>query len=324
MTLAKGTMVPSFEKLGEWFRVVVETGEGGLTEIGFLAASDVEVMKAIVRSVGDFWTEETGEFRGLGLSVKVYAGAGFPAGGDISRASRGMFLASADEILSHGYETYERIEKFGFKGLELNLDVLYRLSSRLSVGIGAGALDASGKGFLGYYDSGGSVARLQTKPMLYITSLRTGLTFTLPIHKLFNIYAQAGPAYYRAKISHQSMIAAPGSSENVGKLGISHAVGVHGGCGLELVLTSRGCWFVEVQGRYARFKDFKGEMAYLATAPFVLPVRDSAEGGLYYTHHERYARIDVLAGSPAEGSGSRSLVYNMRSVSALTGIRLKF
>ncbi len=324
LTLAKGTMVPSFEKLGEWFRVVVEAGEGGLTEIGFLAASDVEVMKAIVRSVGDFWTEETGEFHGLGLSVKVFAGAGFPYGGDVSRASRGMFLASADEILGHGYETYARVEEFGFKGLELNLDVLYRLTSRLSVGIGTGSLDASGEGFLGYFDSTGSVARLQTKPVLHITPFRLALTYTLPIHKLFNIYAHAGPAYYRAKISHQLMLAAPGYSVNVGELGTSRAFGVHGGLGLELVLTSRGCWFVEVQGRYARFKDFKGEMAYLATAPFVLPVRDSAEGGLYYTHHERYARLDVLAGSPAEGSGSRSLVYEMRSVSALTGIRLKF
>ena len=270
LTLAKGTVVPSFEKLGEWFRVVVETGEGGLTEIGFLAASDVEVMKAIVRSVGDFWTEDTGEFRGFGLSVKVYAGAGFPYGGDISRASRGMFLASADEILGHGYETYKRVEKFGFKGLELNLDVLYRLTSRLSVGIGTGSLDASGDGFLGYFDSSGSVARLQTKPVLHITPLRLALTFTLPVHKLFNVYVQAGPAYYRAKISHQLMIAEAGHSVNEGELGISRAFGVHGGCGLELVLTSRGCWFVKVQGRYARFKDFKGEMAYLATAPFLL------------------------------------------------------
>ncbi len=324
LTLAKGTMLPSFEKTGEWFRVVVETGEGGLTVVGYVAAPDVEVIKAIVRSVGDFWTEETGEFHGLGLSVKVSGGAGFLTGGDVSRASQGMFLAAADAILSQGYETYERVEKFRFKGPEIALDLQYRLTPWLSLGAGAGVLETAGRGFLGYYEFNSDTSRLETKPVLQITPYRLSATVTLPIHRLFNVYAQAGPAYYRAKISHQLMIAAGGYYRTVGQLAVSRALGFQAGCGLELVLTSRGCWFLEVQGRFARFKDFNGEKRSVQTEPFLLPKNERSVGGLYYLDEEPYPRLDILAGSHVESSGIHSFTYDLRSVSLWTGIRVKF
>ncbi len=320
LTLAKGTMLPSFEKTGEWFRVVVETGEGGLTVVGYVAASDVEVMKAVVRAVGDFWTEESGEFRGLGLSVKLSGGAGFLNGGDFARASRGMFLAWADAILAQDVEPYERVENFKLKGLELEGELLYRLTPRLSLGLGSGFLDATGRGALNYFVGGGASVRLEVKPIITIVPLRLGLTFALPIHRLFNVYAEAGPALYWAKLSHQMMI----SLWNYGQAATGRALGIHGGCGLELVLTSRGCWFVEIQGRYARFNGFSGRKTSVIYNQFATPETRHTDGDLYFFKHERYSRIDILKNPPPESSGGRRLVYDLKSLGLQTGIRVKF
>jgi hypothetical protein len=116
---------------------------------------------------------------------------------------------------------------------------------------------------------------------------------------------------------------AGGNFGNIGLSAASHAFGIHGGCGLELILTSRGCWFIEVQGRYARFKDFSGLKVSLAS-PFGLPVREHVEGDLYYIEHKLYPRLDIFAGAPPPGSGARRFAYDLKSVSAWTGIRVKF
>jgi len=103
-TLPKGTILNSYEAEGDWFRVVLPPGKDGIVMIGWIARSDVQVLKEKIKKPTDFWKVEEGGFEGNGLHITLSAGwASFPSG-DIDKGAKGRYNIGADAIAARGVD----------------------------------------------------------------------------------------------------------------------------------------------------------------------------------------------------------------------------
>ena len=326
-TMPKGSILQSYEKAGEWFRVIIGPDEEGFVVIGYVHSSAVEIMSEKLVQEPDFWEEETGFFQGIGLSVKLTLGMDYFSGGDIDEGTRGLYDLAADYISSIGY-TVERRTKPFHNGYELMGDIIFNFSPKIGIGIGLGYIYATEKNFLIFSKKNtGPEGHLLMEPRIDVVPIRLGLFFTLPLHRLFNVSFNGGTALYLTEYSY-GMSHSREDMEKIYHNANAKDIGFHGGVGFEIIINPRTVFFIEGQGRYAKINDFKGTAILKKDSYSYLmgfhTIVSKEEGMLYYLEGNKYPSLAILKGEPSGYKAVRKATFDFSGFSFQAGLRVKF
>ena len=327
-TMPKGSILQSYEKAGEWFRIIIGPDEEGFVVIGYIHSSAVEIISEKSMQEPDFWEEEPGFFQGIGLSVKLTGGLNYFSGGDIDEGTRGLYDLAADYISSIGY-TIERRTKPFHNGYGIMGDIIFNFSPKIGIGIGLGYIFACEQSFLTFSKKNiGPEGYLFSSPRISVVPIRLGLFFILPLHRLFNVSFNGGTALYLTEYSY-GMQYKIDDMETIYHKANAKALGFHGGIGFEIILSPRAVFFIEGQGRYAKITNFKGTTilrkdTYLMGSVIIETIVSKKEGMLYYLEGNKYPSLAILEGEPSEYKTVRKAAFDFSGFTFQAGLRIKF
>ena len=329
-TAAKETILESFEKKGQWFKVIIMSGQEGFVSIGYILSSDVEIISEKLSQETDFWKyEEPGSFQGIGLSLKLTGGMTYFSGGDVGVGTRGMYDQNSDFLLSQGF--FLEVDPWSFHiGSELTGDLIIDITSKLGIGFGSGNIHANNTSILTFYKEALIYDRYQITSIsgINVIPIRVGLFFSIPIHRLFNISLNGGTGIYFAKYNY-SLGSTWENINDIGHVAKATGLGFHGGIGLELNLHRRAVFFIECQGRYAKISNFKGtesitewgELIYAGRRGFITTFE---EGSLYYLEDKTYPGLVISKDIPTGFNSVEKAVFDFSGFSIRAGIKIRF
>lgn len=323
-TLPKGTILKSFAREGEWFRVVTEPGREGFSVIGYVASTDVEIVEKKAVEEPELWEEATAEFRGVGLSVRLGGGFFFFGSGDIEPGVAGMF-DETEELIRSLEAVVEESKKVPFQsGYDLWGDIIYHLNSRIGVGLRFDYFKASSKSTLRFtMEDPFEPYTIWSMPDLSAISVSPSFYYSYPLNRLLTFVANGGPALYFVDYEYGQKFIIPLIEEDIHQRVKANRFGFQGGIGLEFRLNPRVVVFVETQGRYARISNLEGEEIFYRS--WYSQIFSSKENGsLYYEEGGEFPSLVVLSDESAAGEDVRKAVLDFSGVSLALGLRIKF
>lgn len=251
ITVPQSSILRSYEKEGEWFRVIFQQ-ESGIVVIGYIHSSQVKVMKEKVDQKIDFWGAESDFFKGIGLTVKVSVGFNRIAAGEINDGIKGV-VDYYKYLISYWGHSFDREVKPFHSGFDFGADAIYSLTSHIGIGLGLSYVQWGSNSWLLLADPG-YPRRLDSTLRVKALPVRLGAFFTLPVFRKINVTFNAGTDYYFVHYTY-NMTYKPYA---VVQKASGQGMGFHGGIGLELEWNPRSTLFIEYQGRYAKFNTFEG------------------------------------------------------------------
>jgi hypothetical protein len=276
---------------------------------------------------------------GVRITFKLNGGLGYLRLGDVNAGTRAFFdwaqttLPSWDYTITGGYEALHWGSEFGG-------DLIFELSPKIGVGIGAGDLQRFKIGspmMTIDYDSSPFYA-LYSKTKVSATPLRLGLFLTLPVGRKTNIIANAGVSWYlNVKYDSTWLLDQPSAWYEVPAQEVSttaanrkNPLGFQGGLGLEHRFFWKVALFIEAQGRYAKIRHLEGttvSTAYWDYFGGYFP-SFSETGILYYESVPAIPdapRLIMVQSSPPDGPGGepRQAAVDFSGVSLQFGIRIR-
>jgi hypothetical protein len=228
---------------------------------------------------------------GVKIDLRIHGGYSYLSAADVNTGSGGYFefyklLADYSGWASEG--GYKPVHA----GYDAGADVIFLLSSRFGIGIGAGFLRSSGNADMTLVTETSEML-FEGGPSLSAFPIRLGLYYSLPLAGRLSLTANAGAACYvglRFKDrfhTEQSTIFA--TQEIVAsRTSLSKNLGFQGGLELDYKISSKMGFFIEAQGRYARFENFGKATIHLA----------SSEGGTDTRQGKIYLRTQILSADP--------------------------
>ncbi len=281
-------------------------------------------VRALAERKPDVRKEDTGKFRGIGLSLKLSGGGSFFDCGDLERGSQGEFEARAEDIAAQGFTIDEKRAESLNSGLEIAADLTFMVMSRVGVSLGVGAGKADVENLLVFYESPGVLSNLNSQPNLHTLHVRLGISYWPLLGRLVSFYVQGGVGLYLADYKLNLTLSMRNEGEGFTQSAKGKGFGVHGGGGFELALNPKVSLFVEAQGCYARLNGFEGsEVQELYQRQELYPGTQGYKinGALYYFENEPQPRLAILEG---EQAGARQAVLDLRNLSIRAGLRFKF
>jgi len=320
-SLLQGTLLDSSHSEGVWFRIVVPTGQEGIILVGYVSRLEVEILEEKAQKAADSREASPGEYRGIGLSVKLSGGLGFFAGGDVDNGASGMFKQGVDDLEAMGY-TLARKNPRGFhSGLEAGADIIYRLSPKLGIGVGGSYIAAKAESSQPFVEYGFYDQTWRIIPEVKVLVLRLELTYDLPLLAWLGIHAQAGPAFFLVNYDLNRVSSTVTIRETYSQTAKANRLGFHGGLGLTFRINPQTAFILEARGRYARFSDLRGSETLARSQPF-LEFKETS-GSVYYVEGGRYPTLAVLADGTAS-SNARKAVFDFSGLSLRGGVMVRF
>lgn len=313
MTVPQSSILRSYEKEGEWFRVIFQH-ENGIVVIGYIHSGRVKVMKEKIDQRIDFWGEESDFFKGIGLIVKVSVGFNHIAAAEINHGIRGV-VDYYKFILSRWGHYFDReVEPF-HSGFDFGADAIYNINSHIGVGLGLSYVQWGNKSWLSLKEPQ-YARRLDSTPRVKAYPVRLGAFVTLPVFRNINVTFNAGPSYYfvhyKYNMSYRPYALILKAS--------GQGWGFHGGAGLELEWNSRSTLFIEYQGRYAKLNNFEGVEEEVIGA-----FRDKVEGPLLYIAGEGLPTlIGIFNEAPHWYDTVRKANFDLSGFAVRVGVKVKF
>lgn len=296
--------------------------------------------------------DETGP-RAEGISFTFPQVTPYDAGG-VANASRfslrlyGGFSRIGAADLNAGFDGYyELLELYaalGFgeftggytplkNGYNAGADVIYQITPRIGIGIGAGYLRTSANSLATLAVEGDAID-LPATATLSAIPIRLGVFLTFPLGGKLNLTADAGAAYYAAlKVDATQRIEfdeADWQETSLSAQRTSFAnLGFQGSLGLEYMVSPKMGLFIEALGRYARFKNFETATGSYRSSGGGDP--DLTEGKIYLetnTYPEGSWSLFTVEETPP-ASSPPSKVYtepkiDLSGYSLQAGIRIRF
>jgi hypothetical protein len=299
------------------------------------------------------------------MSIRLSGGAGWAldGGGDLELHRQGMvnYYTDINQLPNYvGHASWKKMSLIP----EAQIELLFPLTSSLSVGLGSGYIRAKSKGSYGftYNETGvlddGSYQIDQTTNYtrdytLSAIPVTLTLYLTMPAGR-FNIYGYAGAGYYFGTLSHAykansqlSLAIYAAEDENYDQTdsttGSEEAkkggFGFHGGLGVEVKLGSRLALGLEVYGRYLNISGWTGSYNEKGTTLYTYngetqtdTYSDNNTGTLkYYEIYDSdlkkyYAEMFVYNGDPSgEGvQNVRDAKVNFNAVGVRLSLRIFF
>jgi len=252
------------------------------------------------------------------FSIRLGGGAAYATLGDLGLGIAGQESYLRDEYgeLDGSYETPKLGSSFGG-------ELLYALSPRFSLGLGAGYARHA-KASQVTYAIGFIDVRERINPRLTLIPLELNLHMAIPLGRSFAFDLFAGPGYYWASFDYEFRM-------DLDLLGMSGydvytfksrrgTVGFQAGLGFEVALGSRLALVLNAVGRYARLSDFQGDWTEEGGGDF-WEYSDSGDGDAmwYYGWTYEDKKYDQVAFQAEKPFGS--LVSDVRPARIdLTGI----
>jgi len=324
ITLPKGFLLKSYEKINEWFRVIIGPDEDGIVTIGYIQSQNMDVIREKIIHELDYWEEEPEFFEGIGLSIKFTGGPVFFSGGDISKGTKGLYDAASNFVTSSGLAVERRFNAFG-SGFEVVADFVYNFTPKFGVGISSGYMHLTQHSLL-LFDEPDLFKKNQvgTTPKVTAYPIRLGVFFNFPLHRLVNLTLNSGAALYITKYSFTR-------PTNWNQLDlINHkanaiGIGFHGGVGFEVNFHPRAAFILECQGRYAKISGFKGKSNIKKSVLPPLQFDNIEENGtLYYLEENGHPFLAFFEQEPTGYETVRKATLDLSGFIFQAGIKVKF
>ncbi len=270
---------------------------------------------------------EYGSFFGLKITLKLQGGWNTFPGGEVENGILGLYDNAAAAISSSGTSIVENVRESSHSGIEASGDLIYSLTPRFGIGIGAARINAGKRSQLVFLDAESWPQVLRIDPEIKVSAFRAGLFYSLPFAGLLAISVHGGPALYSAEHSFSL-----GGSASFLRQGLVHTgyfqkatakqIGFEGALGFEFNANRFVCIFVEVQGRYAKIDDLEGD----ERADFIQDNRlqSSAEAGpVYFLDTGAYPELDIIPSGGAVPGSAHQAMLDFSGVSILAGLKLR-
>jgi len=293
-----------------------------------------------------FWLIPRPTLAAAKISLKLQGGLAYLQAGDVNLGTQAFFdwgkiyfAPPPGGLIQGGYTAIHW-------GYEFGGDIIFELSPKLGIGIGAGYLESSKNppthpGMMLIIDEPqgqGLQKRFHAGTTLTAIPLRLGAFLTLPLNGKLNFTANAGVSYYLRARYHAWWLVyydVPGLLEDPFQNLFTTAdkknapFGFQGGIGIEYRAFAKAAFFVEAQGRYARFQGLEGT-SLSEQAPWGgLFSPFSETGKLYYESVPlipNAPRLIMVQSAPPAGPGGqpREAVVDFSGVSLQAGVRIHF
>ena len=194
------------------------------------------------------------------LRVKLYGGYSLLSPKDVNDGVDGYFeilelyAASGGGSTSGGYSPLN-------SGINFGADVVYQLTPKIGVGIGAGYLQSSKTSQMMATLTSAELDVTGT-PKLSAMPIRLALFLTFPIGGKLSLTADAGAAVYAGlKLDASQRVennigAWETTSLKASRTSLSANLGFQGSLGIDYAFSQKMGFFIEAVARYARFKNF--------------------------------------------------------------------
>jgi hypothetical protein len=322
--VARGTILESYEKAGDWFRVILWPDASGFIAVGYILSKNVDVLEHNPSTEFDFWKEEAVYFRGIGLTFKFAGGLDYFSGGDITKGTRGMYDSAAETLSAMGYIAQKNLEFFS-SGYDLSADAIYDFSDRLGLGLGMSLIRFSETNTANDFSAPGVLAAdLQSKPDINIVQIRLGLYYRILFYRLLSIVLNGGPSLYLTEYSYGMTSTIAGLwRDKVNQSANATTIGFYGGFELEARISPKAALFLECQGKYARISGLKGtEIRELWENGLTTDVNTT--GTLYYIEGGAHPKLSFLNAAPSGSGNARQAVFDFSGVCVRAGFKIRF
>jgi hypothetical protein len=264
------------------------------------------------------------------FSLRLYGGFSRIGAADLNAGFDGyyelieLYEAEGFGTVTGGYTPL----KNGYNG---GADVIYEITPRIGIGIGAGYLRTSANSLATLAVEGDTID-LPATATLSAIPIRLGVFLTFPIGGKLNLTADAGAAYYAAlKVDATQRIEfdeADWQEMSINAQRSSFAnLGFQGSLGLEYMVSPKMGFFVEALGRYASFKNFETATGSNQSSG---GFSESTEGKIYLatvTGSEGSWSLFIVEETPptpGEGVTYSEPKIDLSGFSLQAGIRIRF
>ena len=264
------------------------------------------------------------------ISLRLYGGFSRIGAADLNAGFDGyyelieLYEASGFGTVTGGYTPLKN-------GYNAGADVIYQITPRIGIGIGAGYLRTSANSLATLAVEGDAID-LPATATLSAIPIRLGVFLTFPLGGKLNLTADAGAAYYAAlKLDATQRIEFDDGdwlemSINAQRSSFAN-LGFQGSLGFEYMFSPKMGFFVEALGRYARFKNFE-----TATGSYrdSFGSSDTTEGKIYL-QTETFGEgswsifiVEETPPTPGEGFTYSEPKIDLSGFSLQAGIRIRF
>jgi opacity protein-like surface antigen len=282
------------------------------------------------------------------ISLKLQGGLSNLRAGDVNPGTQAFFdwgkiyfAPPPGGVIEGGYTAIHW-------GYEVGGDLVFELSPKVGIGIGAGYLECSKNQqglpwMMQIIDTPGGdptqITSFDASTKLSAIPLRLSLFLTLPLSGKLNFIASAGASYYIEARYHGIWEVEEGWSRGTmeypyQKLSTTAEkkktpLGFQGGIGIEYKVSTKTALFVEAQGRYAKFHGLEGTSLSEQGPWGGLFPPFSETGKLYYESVPMIPnepRLLMVQSAPPNGPGGkpREAVVDFSGVSLQAGVRIYF
>lgn len=270
---------------------------------------------------------EYGSFFGLKITLKIQGGWNAFSGGDIKKGIDGMYDNGVAAFSASGVPIVENDRASGRGGIEVGGDLIYAVTPRFGIGIGAARASAWKESHLLFQQGPLDPGSFQSRPHVAVSTLRAGMFYSWPFSGLLAISVRGGPAFYSAE--YTSVLGC-----NIGFLkdGLIYTsyfqkagakqLGFEGGLGLEFTPNPFVAIFFEVQGRYAKINDVEGD----EEAVFFQDnqSQESASSGpVYIVDTAPNVQLDIIPPDEAVPGNARKATLDFSGFTYLAGLKFR-
>lgn len=323
-SFAKGLTVKSYAAEGAWIRFII-TRQDGSVVIGFVAASDLELLDSKVEEAADFWTDPGDDYRGAGLVFRFAGGYGTLGGGDVPRGTETLYRDLASYIDAWPGYAFIREDPLSFKTRTTLIgEALYHLTPRFGLGLGASLSFARAFGERVYEKFFPYESKLLIEPNIRTIAYFLTAAYLLPLNKLLSVRLSGGPLLAQTRyLCHGISPVYERRWELVQQVN-GWGLGAHAAAALEINLNEKAAIFLEAAGRAGTVRGFEGMQDVTFTAANGALDIERVSGTLYAVETASGTRLVVLA-DPALGPGpAREAVYSLAGIEARFGFRIRF
>jgi hypothetical protein len=280
--------------------------------------------------------ETYGSFFGVKLTLKLKGGWNTFSGGDIEKGFGGMYDKAAYLISMDGASITKSQKELPHSGLEFGGDLIYCITPRFGIGIGAGRISAAEKSIIIYEIQAPNYERININPRIKVSVLRFGLFYAIPFAGRLAISVHGGPALYSAQYRYNMTVmntTAVSYSMPIILAGFlptgfyqeatAKQMGFEGGVGFEFNANPFVAFFLEALGRYAKIEGFEGNEEKTIFVNYHRQVLNQ-EGSLYLINAGDYPLLDIVPPEGSAGAPARKAALDFSGFSLSAGLKLRF
>lgn len=321
LTLPAGTRMDSYHKNGEWYRVIIDSEKYDYLIIGYVRSENLETRTSEEPEPGEIWPDKPSFFSEMGFTIRLLTGLNITSQGDVKAGINGLLDTANDEMVSLGLEPNYDLHNMA-SVFELGGDILYNLTPRIAVGLGASHLRGGKVDSISYTSGGRAAGEISADMRFSAVPIRLIVKYTQPLSPLFNLTFAGTPTLYLTKLKY-ALLNPLWDMESTQILTNSQSLGFSGIIGIEINLGPNAVFYLEGMGRYANLTGFSGNQTIFsesASSQYAL----KSNGTLYYVEGDRHPGLIVSAETPEGFRSVKKAIFNFSGISLKAGIALRF